>query len=94
MNWLITTIIFAYASTGVIGIIAYIPTVKDLKNKIASANSSSYGLWSLTYGISFLYAIFVVSDLLLSIITGIHFVACGLIALFASKLKREQTIKK
>ncbi len=90
MDWFITTIVFLYAATGVIGLIAYLPTFKDLKNKIVSANMHSYALWTLTYGIALLYAIFVVSDFLLSLVAGIHFVSCGLIAGWVWKLNKKK----
>ena len=89
MDWYIALITFLYACTGVIGVVAYAPTFKDLFNKIASANPSSYGLWTFTYSVTFLYTVFVVKDMLLSIFMGVHVISCGCITFFSWRLKRK-----
>jgi hypothetical protein len=56
---------------------AYLPTIKDLyHHKKASANITSYALWTMTSCIGLLYAIFVLSDSLLRIVSGLHFLSC------------------
>jgi len=82
-----TLITFLYLCTGIISIIAYFPTIRDLNKKIASANISSYFLWTLTTGVSFLYALIIISDILLIIITGLSFVCCMTILTLVFKLK-------
>ena len=81
-------LIFAYASVGIISTIGYFPTIKDLyKHKRKSANINSYILWNLASGITFLYALFILSDLLLRIITGLNFACCVLILVLSLRLR-------
>ena len=85
---LITTIIaFLYADTGIITIIGYIPTIKDLLRRKESANIHSYTVWTLTGTISFLYALLVASDLLLEIVIGLNLVFCTIILILSLRLK-------
>jgi hypothetical protein len=87
MEILLTIITFLYASTGIIGAIGYIPTIRDLINGIASANINSYIIWTLSTGIGFLYAFFVISDLLLEIVMGLNFAFCTTILILDYRLK-------
>lgn len=87
MQELLTILIFLYASTGIIAIIAYLPTIKDLLKGIPSANIDSYFIWSFTSFVSFMYAIFIISDLLLEIVTGLGFVSCTTILALSLGLK-------
>lgn len=81
-------LIFAYASVGIIATIGYFPTIKDLyHHKRKSANINSYIIWILASGITFLYAMFILSDLLLRIITGLNFACCALILILSLRLK-------
>jgi len=83
MILILTIISFLYGITGIISILGYIPTIKDLLHKKASANINSYIIWTLTSGVTFLYALFVISDLLLEIMTGLNFVSCAVIWVLA-----------
>ena len=77
----------AYACVGVIGIVAYWPTLKDLHyHKKPSANSMSYFVWSVTTGVAFLYSIFVLGDPLFRFVSGLHFLACLSVLLLSVKL--------
>jgi len=81
-------LIFAYASVGIATIIGYIPTIKDLWfNKKMSANINSYVIWTACSGISFLYALFILPDLLFQIVSGLNFASCALILLLCAALK-------
>ncbi len=85
---LLQLITVSYASVGLIGIAAYLPTIKDLHiHKKASANISSYRLWTITTFISFLYSSFILSDLLFSIVSGMNFVFCSSILILTIRLK-------
>jgi len=62
---------------GVINIVAYLPTIKDLyHHKKASANVHSYWLWTLTGAITLLYSLFILPDLLFIIVSLLNFLAC------------------
>ncbi len=79
MNTLLIILSFLYASTGIVATIGYLPTIKDLLKRKKSANISSYIVWTFCSLISFLYALIIVSDLLLEIVTGLNFLSCLLI---------------
>ncbi len=73
-------LILAYASVGVVATIGYIPTIKDLwLYKKPSANNNSYIIWTACSGITFLYSLFILHDLLFRIVSGLNFVSCALI---------------
>ncbi len=86
---LINALTVAYGVTGLVTLIGYWPTITDLcVRKKASANISSYMLWTATNGISFLYAIFVLPNLLLRIVTGTNFLACLIVLILSVSLSR------
>ncbi len=87
MEIILIIIAFLYASTGIIATVGYIPTIRDLTKKIASANINSYIIWTFCSCITFLYALLVISDLLLEIVTGLNFASCTIILILALKLK-------
>ncbi|MBS3073431.1 hypothetical protein J4465_01385 [Candidatus Pacearchaeota archaeon] len=84
VNLLLQILIFAYASVGIIATIGYIPTIKDLWfHKKMSANISSYIIWTFCSAITFLYALLIISDLLLEIVTGLNFACCAIILILS-----------
>ena len=87
MEAVLQIIIFIYASTGIVAIIGYLPTIKDLIRKKESANIQSYVIWTFCNGAAFLYALVIITDLLLEIVTGLSFVFCAIILAFALKLR-------
>ncbi len=83
-NPLLQILIFAYAGVGVAATIGYIPTIKDLWfHKKMSANISSYIIWTACSGITFLYSLFILPDLLFRIVSGLNFACCTLILLLS-----------
>lgn len=87
---LLQILIVAYGATGIIALIGYWPTIKDLyRHKKKSANVASYILWTFTGGIAFLYSLFILPDLLLRIISGISFVSCLVILVLSIGLKND-----
>lgn len=87
MVTILTILAFLYAVSGIIVVIGYIPTIRDLTKKMASANIYSYIIWTFTSSIAFLYALLVISDLLLEIVTGLNFASCAMILILALRLK-------
>ncbi len=80
----------SYAGVGLVGLIWYWPTVKDLyHHKVASANIASYVIWTLCGGVAFLYSIFVLPDLLFQFVSGTGFLACAIILLLSMRLKKD-----
>lgn len=85
---LLQALTVAYGGVGIIGIVAYWPTIKDLYyHKKASANIASYMLWTGTASISFLYSLFILQDLLLRIVVGVNFGVCLIVLLLSIHLK-------
>ena len=90
MEYLKDIITILFGATGVIGMLAYYPTIKDLYfHKKKSANSTSYLIWTITGGIGFLYALIVLSDTLLRIVAGINFVCCLTILFLSINLHKK-----
>lgn len=87
MNLSLKIISFFYALGGLIALIGYLPTIKDLYQKKPSANVNSYIIWTFTTGVGFLYSIVVISDLLLEIVSGMGFLSCAIIMVLAIRLK-------
>lgn len=84
-------IAIAYAGTGITGIVAYWPTIKDLyHHKKPSANVDSYILWTATGGIAFLYSLFILPDPLFIIVSGLNFGACALVLFLSVNLKNNK----
>ena len=83
-------LVIAYGATGVVGLVGYWPTIRDLyHHKKPSANISSFIVWSSTVGIGFLYAIFILQDTLFRIVSGINFFACLTVLILSIQLKRK-----
>jgi hypothetical protein len=87
---LINMLIITYGGIGVVALIGYWPTIKDLyKHKKASANISSYVLWTLTSGVTYLYSLFVLPNLLFQLVSGTNFLACGTVLILCIGLKKK-----
>ena len=84
----IKILIWLYGVVGTISIVAYWPTIRDLYlHDKPSANITSYAIWSITSAITFLYSLFILSDVLLRIIVGLNLFCCLLILFLRIKLK-------
>lgn len=74
---LLKILMIAYAATGIVATIGYLPTIKDLLlHKKMSANIHSYIIWTSCATIVFLYSLFILPDLLFKIVSGLNFVCC------------------
>jgi hypothetical protein len=85
---LLKILTLAYGSTGVVGIVAYWPTIRDLINKKPSANSSSYSIWVATNLITFLYSLFVVKDFLFQLVSGAYLAVNTSVFLLILRIKK------
>ena len=85
---LLQSLVIIYGITGIIGIVAYLPTIKDLFKGKASANVMSYLIWTTTAGIGFLYSLFILSDNLLRIVLGLNFLSCLIVLILRIKIKK------
>jgi hypothetical protein len=86
MELVLQFLIIAYAGTGIIATIGYIPTIIDLIHKKKSANVPSYAIWTFCSIITFLYALFRLQDLLLRIVTGLNFLCCATVLVLGIRL--------
>ena len=81
----------AYGSVGIVTLIAYFPTIKDLYvHKKPSANITSYAIWTATSGIGFMYGLFVLQDFLFRMVSGIGFAACATVLVLSLRLKNSR----
>ena len=87
---LLQLLVVAYAGVGVISIVAYWPTIKDLYNKKPSANITSYVLWTATTGIAFLYGLFILPDFLFRAVSGLNFGACVTVLTMSLSLNKRK----
>jgi hypothetical protein len=85
---IIKLIIAAYACVGVVAFIGYLPTMRDLFKNKPSANSVSFLLWTVTTGISLLYSLFVLDDLLFRLVSGMNFGSCAIILILSLRLRK------
>ncbi len=92
MKELIVIISFAYIISGVVDLIAFLPTIKDLYySKKESANILSYIIWTSVGFVSLLYSLFVLKDLFFRIVSAINFSACLTILILSIRLKKQKT---
>jgi len=81
----------AYGLVGIVTLIAYVPTIKDLCiHKKPSANITSYAIWTVTSGISFMYGLFILQDFLFKMVSGIGFGACATVLVLSLMLKNSR----
>jgi hypothetical protein len=92
-NILIYVISGLFAIIGVIDVVAYLPTIKDLIKKMPSANIKSYAIWSISGFIGLLYAAIVLQDLLFTLVEILHFGLCFIIYILAIRNKKLQQKK-
>ena len=59
-----------YGVGGVINIVGYIPTIRDLMHHKPSANVSTYVMWAFVALAAFLYGLFVLKDLFYNVVIG------------------------
>lgn len=84
----------AYLIVGIVSIVAYWPIIRDLYSKKRQANILSYALWTVSTGITFLYSYFVLTDLIVKLIVGLHFLACSTIMLLSINARQRLSIHK
>ena len=81
-----------YGISGVISLIAYFPTVKDLWKGIPSANFITYFLWFVYYLISVLYGIFVLKDSIFIVVSGLDTLILFLIVILIVRVQRGEIV--
>lgn len=86
---LLSILSLLYGSVGLLTLVAYFPTMRDLhRHKKPSANISTYALWAISSGVGVLYGIFILKDTLFVIVTTAIFLANTLVLLLRLRLPR------
>ena len=75
-----------YAIGGVVMILGYYPTIKDLRNKL-HANPQTYFIWGAVSFISVMYGTFVMKDWLYTSFMVIHTIICMAISFWSARLR-------
>jgi hypothetical protein len=86
-QYFIYIITFTYSIGGIVTFAGFFPTIKDLWKGKPSANLHTYVIWSLTTFFASLYAIFVVKDLVFSLVVNLQLVACLIVLILRLRLK-------
>jgi uncharacterized protein with PQ loop repeat len=77
----------AYASTGLISAIGYMPTLIDLYNKKSSANLRTYSIWLVGSFITMMYSFCVMDDNLFRIMSMGNFTMVTLVFFMLLRIK-------
>ncbi|UMX48006.1 MAG: hypothetical protein L7H18_00470 [Candidatus Nealsonbacteria bacterium DGGOD1a] len=86
---LIQALTLAYGSTGIVGVAAYWPTIKDLWRGKPSANVSSYFIWVATNGITWLYGLLILKDAPFIFVSSLYLFANGLTLFMRLRLRKK-----
>lgn len=86
-NIFIAALTFLYGLGGIITFVGFIPTIRDLWQKKPSANLTTYLVWTSTTFITSLYAIFILKDLLFSVVINLQLLACIIILVLRIRIK-------
>lgn len=84
------SLIFAYSLIGFVSLLAYAPQIRRLfksKNAVTDISLQTWSVWCMDAVVSLLYAIFVLEDLLTSLIFGIDFLGAASIVGLVAKNK-------
>lgn len=76
-----------YGVGGVINIIGYIPTIKDLMHHKPSANFFTYVMWAFVALAAFLYGLFVLKDLFYNVVVGAQLAVIILVLTLIVRIK-------
>lgn len=69
----------AYAGMGGVAILAFAPTIKDLWIEKSGVNSTTYLVWLTNAVIGSLYALFIVGDFVMLLISSFYALCCCIV---------------
>jgi hypothetical protein len=84
---LLQVLTLAYGATGIVGIAAYWPTIKDLWRGKPSANVLSYFVWVATNFITWLYGLLILKDIPFIFVSSLYLFANGLTLVMRLRIK-------
>ncbi len=83
----------AYALMGILGLMAYAPTLLDVYFQRTSVNPWTYAMWWLASAVAALYLGFVVGNGTMLFVYSLHTLACSLVLSFNWRHQRRNRIK-
>ncbi len=86
-QYFIYILTFLYSVGWIITFVGFLPTMKDLRKGKPSANIWTYAIRTLTAFFTTLYAIFVVKDLVFSLVIWVQFIATIIVLILSLRLK-------
>ena len=75
-----------YGASGIVTFVGFFPTIRDLWRRKKSANASTYWIWTTTTLLTSLYAIFVLRDLVFSVVISFQLAACAIVLILRLRL--------
>ncbi len=87
-----TGIIIIYTISSIVSLWGYVPTIIDLWHKNPSANAESYEIWAGTTTSATLYAVYILNDRLIIIMSLLNVLACTTIVLLRYRLNKKRNI--
>ena len=77
-----------YGASGIVTFVGFFPTIRDLWRRKKSANASTYWIWTMTTLLTSLYAIFVLRDLVFSVVISFQLAACAIVLILRLRLRK------
>lgn len=84
----------AYALMGILGLMAYAPTLLDVYNQRTSVNPWTYAMWWLASAVAALYLGFVVGNGMMLFVYSLHTLACSLVLSLNWRFQRRNRVAR
>ena len=84
----LTVLTVLYGTSGIVTFVGFFPTIYDLWHRKKSANAGTYWIWTITTLLTSLYAIFIVHDLVFSIVISFQLAACAIVLILRLRLPK------
>lgn len=73
---LTSLLLLAYTTMGLVAVFAFGPTIKDLWQQKTKVNSTTYCLWLIQSVVGCFYALFIVNDLVMLLLSSLYALCC------------------
>ena len=84
----LTVLTVLYGASGIVTFAGFFPTIRDLWKREPSANAITYWTWTMTTFQTALYAMFVLRDLVFSVVINLQLAACLIILILRLRLPK------
>ena len=85
-------LLLAYAAMVGVAILAFGPTIKDLWIEKSGVNSTTYMVWLTNAAIGSLYALFIVGDFVMLLISSLYAVCCCVVLSLNWRFQRRNRV--